>query len=80
MPTVFIIFGIRFFFYKHDHEPIHIHVEYQGASAKIQVEPEIKVIWNRGLKSQMLKKAVETVSAYKDDIIAEWGKNFSKND
>ena len=41
MPTVLLIFGIRFFFYPNDHEPVHVHVEYQGRYAKIQIIPEI---------------------------------------
>lgn len=76
MPTVLFIFGIRFFFYPNDHEPIHVHVEYQGAFAKIQVTPEIIVIENCGLKPKTLKKALEAINFYKDDIIAEWHKIF----
>lgn len=76
MPTVLFIFGIRFFFYPNDHEPIHVHVQYQGAFAKIQLVPEISVIENCGLKPQTLKKALEAVNFYKDDIIAEWHKVF----
>ncbi|WP_317576164.1 DUF4160 domain-containing protein [Segatella copri] len=30
MPTIFIFFGFRFMFYSNDHEPIHVHVSYQG--------------------------------------------------
>lgn len=56
MPTVLFIFGIRFFFYPNDHEPIHIHIKYQGKLAKIQVLPEIYVVENNGLKPQILKK------------------------
>ena len=78
MPTVFIIFGLRFFFYKNDHEPIHVHVENQGNVAKIQIEPEIKLIWNHGLKNQMISKALKTTEIYKEEIIAEWNKNFPK--
>lgn len=76
MPTVLFIFGIRFFFYPNDHEPIHVHIEYQGNSAKIQVEPEIVVIENHGLKSQIIKKALDTVAFYRDDIVEEWHKVF----
>ncbi|MBQ9076257.1 MAG: DUF4160 domain-containing protein [Muribaculaceae bacterium] len=78
MPTVLYIFGIRFFFYPKDHDPIHVHVEYQGKSAKIQVEPEIVVIENNGLKAQVIKKAVDAVTFYREDIIAEWHKVFDK--
>lgn len=77
MPTVLLIFGIRFFFYPNDHEPIHIHIEYQGKSAKIQVEPEVSVVENNGLKAQTIKKAVDTVVFYKEDIIAAWHKVFN---
>ncbi|MDE5666305.1 MAG: DUF4160 domain-containing protein [Duncaniella sp.] len=78
MPTVLYIFGIRFFFYPNDHEPIHVHIQYQGLSAKIQVEPEIKLIENNGIKQQTIKKALDTVAFYKDDIVAEWHKVFTK--
>lgn len=77
MPTVLFIFGIRFFFYPNDHEPIHVHIEYQGKSAKIQVEPEVVVVENNGLKAQTIKKAVDTVVFYKEDIIAAWHEVFN---
>lgn len=76
MPTVLLIFGIRFFFYPNDHEPIHIHIEYQGQSAKIQVVPEIVVIENNGLKAKTMKKAIEAVTFYRDDIIEAWHEVF----
>lgn len=77
MPTVLFIFGIRFFFYPNDHEPIHVHIEYQGKSAKIQVDPEVVVVENNGLKAQTIKKAVDTVVFYKEDIIAAWREVFN---
>lgn len=73
MPTVLFIFGIRFFFYPNDHEPIHVHIEYQGKSAKIQVEPEVIVVENNGLKAQIL----DSVVFYKEDIIAAWNEVFN---
>ncbi len=76
MPTVLLIYGIRFFFYPNDHEPIHVHVEYQGKSAKIQVVPEVVVIENNGLKAQTMKLALEAVNSYKNDIVAEWQRVF----
>ena len=76
MPTVLFIFGIWFFFYPNDHEPIHIHIEYQGKSAKIRVSPSIELIENNGIKAPTIKKAIETVEFYQNDIIAEWHKVF----
>lgn len=78
MPTVLFIFGIRFFFYPNDQEPIHVHIEYQGKAAKIQIVPEIAVIENNGIKAQIIKKAIEAVNFYRDDIINEWHNIFDK--
>lgn len=50
MPTLLIIFGIRFYFYLDEHLPIHVHVACNGKKAKIELEPEIRVIYNHGLK------------------------------
>ena len=78
MPTLFIIFGIRFFFYSDDHEPIHVHIAHGGKLAKIQLLPEVSVVYNHGVNPQTLKKALKTVENYKDDIIKEWHNYFDK--
>ena len=78
MPTLFTIFGIRFFFYSDEHEPIHIHITHGGKVAKIEVEPEIRLVYNHGISPQTLKKAFHTVETYKDEIIKEWHKYFNK--
>lgn len=78
MPTLFIIFGIRFFFYSDDHDPIHVHISYGGNLAKIQVFPEIKVVYDHGVGPQIFKKALKTVENYKEDIIAEWHSYFDR--
>ena len=38
MPTIFEIFGLRFFFYSDEHLPIHVHIEYGGNDAKVEIE------------------------------------------
>lgn len=55
MPTLLRIFGLRFFFYMDEHLPIHVHVEHGGKLAKIELEPEIRVAYNHGLKEGELK-------------------------
>ena len=52
MPTLLRIFGLRFFFYLDEHRPIHVHVEHAGKLAKIEIENEIVVIYNHGLKKE----------------------------
>ena len=75
MPTILFLFGLRFFFYSEEHLPIHVHVENGDGRAKIDVETA-EVIENKGLKPKDLKRAVEAVRLYKDDIIKSWNEYF----
>ena len=77
MPTVLEIFGFRFFFFGGDHEPIHIHVLCASGEAKIALVPEVEVVYNKGLKKKELKKALDTVVLYREDMMEAW-KNFMK--
>ncbi|MBQ9655049.1 MAG: DUF4160 domain-containing protein [Prevotella sp.] len=76
MPTLLTIFGIRFYFYLDEHLPIHVHVTCSGKKAKIELDPEVKLVYNHGLKEQELKKALETCVVYRTDFISEWHKRF----
>ncbi|MFI3303674.1 MAG: DUF4160 domain-containing protein [Rikenellaceae bacterium] len=38
MPTLLILFGIRFFFYSREHLPIHVHIETSDGMAKFEIE------------------------------------------
>lgn len=72
MPTLFTIFGIRFFFYSDEHLPIHVHIENGDGIAKFNVEPHVKLVNNRGIKEKDLKKAEKIVEMYREDIILKW--------
>ena len=61
MPQLFTLFGLRFMFYSNDHEPIHVHVVKGGAEARFQVQPEVTLLDNRGLKPAELKLAESIV-------------------
>ena len=76
MPTLLITFGMRFFFYLDEHQPIHVHVDCNGKKAKIALEPKVDLVYNHGLKEQELKKAIDTCAIYRDDFITEWHKRF----
>ncbi len=43
---------------------------------KIELEPQIRIVYNHGLKEQEIKKAVDTCKTYKEDFIKEWNKRF----
>lgn len=72
MPTIFELFGLRFFFYADEHSPIHVHIVKGDAEAKIEIDPEIKLIYNQGLKVQDVRRAIRLAKMYKDDIIEIW--------
>lgn len=78
MPTVLEIFGLRFFFFSEDHAPIHVHVVKGDDDAKISIEPEIKLIYNHGLKTKDITRALKLAEMYKEDIIETWNKYHSK--
>lgn len=47
MPTLLILFGLRFFFYTRDHEPIHVHVKSGDGEAKFEIEDEVVLVENK---------------------------------
>lgn len=78
MPTLFEIFGLRFFFFSNEHEPIHVHVENGDGRIKIQITQFVEVVENKGMKQKDVKKAVGIVELYKEEIVNSWQKFFSK--
>jgi hypothetical protein len=72
MPTLLNIFGLRFYFYSDEHLPMHVHIENSDGKAKINLEPTIKVVENKSIKPQDIKKALEIIKLYKKDFIKAW--------
>ncbi len=72
MPTLFTIFGLRFYFYSDEYLPIHVHIENGDGKAKVNIEPVIEVVSNNGINSKDIKKALAIIEAYKDEIISKW--------
>lgn len=62
MPTILIIFGLRFFFYANEYLPIHVHLENGDGTAKIVLEP----------KSNDIRRAMTIVEQYKEEFIDKW--------
>ena len=78
MPTLFTVFGFRFLFYSNDHEPIHVHVIKGNTEARFQVQPEVKLLDNKGLKPAELKLAESLVEENKEMIVERWNVFFAK--
>ena len=77
MPTVLLIFGLRFYFYSDEHLPIHIHVKSGDGKAKINVNT-LEIMENSGIKPSDLKRAVDIVKQYHDGIIKSWNEYFDE--
>ena len=72
MPTILVIFGLRFYFYADEHLPIHVHLENSDGKAKIQLGPEIDLIENNGIKPQDIKRAINIAKEYREEFIEKW--------
>jgi len=78
MPTLLILFGLRFYFYSGDHQPIHIHVENADGEAKFELENEVRIVYNKGLKNKDLRLAESIIEENRENFIEQWKNIFSK--
>lgn len=78
MPELFRMFGLRFFFWSREHEPIHVHVESADGEAKFEILPQgIVLKENYGIKPKDLKLAEAILEDNRELAISEWNKHFS---
>lgn len=80
MPTLFTIFGLRFYFYSEEHQPTHVHVVDSDGRVKIEVEPKIKLVSNEGMKPRNVKRALQLAEMYQEEIIAKWREYHGSTD
>lgn len=71
MPTLFIIFGLRFHLYSNEHLPIHVHVRNSDGEAKFEVET-VRLVSNKGLKNKDINLAIAIIEENKEIIIGNW--------
>lgn len=71
MPTLFELFGMRFYFYSLEHLPIHVHIENGDGRAKINIET-LELVENQGIKPKDIKKALQIAELYQEEIISKW--------
>jgi len=75
MPVVFRLDGFRFFFYSNEgdpREPVHIHVEQGGDEAKFWLWPEVKIAYNDGFDTRVLRKLAIIIEKRRDVIEKAW--------
>ena len=88
MPKLYIYFGLVVHFYTNEHEPIHVHGEFQGRAAKAEI-----ILWNgritniifsnvagmpplEGPKLRSFKRLVQVKA---DEIVEKWIDYFVRN-
>jgi hypothetical protein len=76
MPTVFYLKGYRFFFFSNENdEPIHIHVEKAGGSAKYWLEP-FEEVYSYGLKAKQRKEIRAIIELRINELKKAWHEHF----
>ena len=80
MPEILRMFGMRFFFYSREHEPIHVHVKSADGNTKFEILPEgIVLVKNEGLKPKDIKAAEMVLEENKELAIEKWNDYFGRN-
>jgi hypothetical protein len=80
MPEILRMFGMRFFFYSREHEPIHVHVKNADGKAKFDILPEgVVLVMNEGIKTKDIKAAEMVLEENKELAIEKWNSYFGKN-
>lgn len=77
MPEILRMFGIRFFIYSREHEPIHVHVKNADGKAKFDILPEgVVLVKNEGMKPKDIKAAEMVLEENKELAIEKWNEYF----
>ena len=80
MPEILRMFGMRFYFYSREHEPIHVHVKNADGKAKFDILPEgIVLVKNEGIKTKDIKAAEMVLEENKELAIEKWNEYFGRS-
>lgn len=80
MPTIHRQDGFRFYFYSHEpNEPSHVHVDRDGASAKVWLTP-VSVARNMGYSAKDLGELLRIVRERRNRFLEDWHGFFGSKD
>ena len=78
MPEILRMFGMRFYFYSREHEPIH--VKNADGKAKFDILPEgVVLVKNEGIKTKDIKAAEMVLEENKELAIEKWNEYFGRS-
>ncbi len=73
MPTTLRVGPYRFYFYSYDcGEPRHMHVDREGMSAKLWLEPDVSLDENHGYSRKELRDIERITREYRENLRHEW--------
>lgn len=81
MPVLYEYFGLLILSYSDEHDPIHVHIEYNEfvsiAELTFDEEKNIQISWREKVKRKplppaQLRKAEALLEAKKTDIVKKW--------
>lgn len=76
MPTILRVGPYRFFFYASDRaEPLRVHVEGDGGSAKFWLAP-VRLHSSRGLARHQLSRLADIVAEHRAQFVRAWNEYF----
>jgi hypothetical protein len=78
MPTVLVLFGLRFYYWSREHEPVHVHVKRDDAEARFELEPEVVLTENYGLNTHDLSLAEKIIRDNREYMLEHWRLFFNK--
>lgn len=75
MPTIMVIFGLRFFFYSKEESRMHVHVEQQGRELKIWLDT-FEIAYNRNFPEHDVLEIIKLVRRHEKSIKKAWNAHF----
>jgi len=76
MPTILRKDGYRFYFYSHEpNEPPHVHVDRDGVTAKVWLEP-VTLARNLGYRPHALNAILSMVRENRTEFLEAWHGHF----
>ena len=80
MPEILRIFGLRFYFYSREHEPMHVHVKSADGKAKFDITGDgVVLVYNKGMKQKDVRCAEMVLEENKELAISKWKEYFGSS-
>lgn len=80
MPEIFRMFGLKFYFFSREHEPIHVHVKNADGNAKFELtQDSVRLVYNHGLKNKDIRAAEMVLEENHDLAIEKWVEYFGRS-